>query len=94
MSLSLPRLLAFAGSAYAQQSVKLRPFPKLRFGIGAEPTAGGGYLAGAPYNTRTAVIARHHQRMATLDQLQELLVQLKAARERLRGSMTWKTALS
>src|SRR5436190_14570407 len=56
-------LLAFAGSAYAQQSVKLRPFPKLRFGIGAEPTAGGGYLAGAPYNTRTAVIAwnRRHR---------------------------------
>ena len=27
------------------------------------------------------LIARHHERMATLDQLQELLVQLKAARE-------------
>lgn len=27
------------------------------------------------------LIARHHERMATLDQLQELLLQLKAARE-------------
>ena len=27
------------------------------------------------------LIARHHERMATLDQLQELLMQLKAARE-------------
>jgi DNA-binding XRE family transcriptional regulator len=27
------------------------------------------------------LIARHHERMATLDQLQELLAQLKAARE-------------
>ena len=27
------------------------------------------------------LIARHHERMATLDRLQELLVQLKAARE-------------
>ena len=27
------------------------------------------------------LIQRHHERMATLDQLQELLVQLKAARE-------------
>jgi hypothetical protein len=27
------------------------------------------------------LIARHHERTATLDQLQELLVQLKAARE-------------
>jgi DNA-binding XRE family transcriptional regulator len=27
------------------------------------------------------LIVRHHERMATLDQLQELLVQLKAARE-------------
>jgi ribosome-binding protein aMBF1 (putative translation factor) len=27
------------------------------------------------------LIARHHDRMATLDQLQELLLQLKAARE-------------
>jgi DNA-binding Xre family transcriptional regulator len=27
------------------------------------------------------LIARHHERMATLDQLQKLLVQLKAARE-------------
>jgi DNA-binding XRE family transcriptional regulator len=27
------------------------------------------------------LIARHHQRMATLEQLQELLAQLKAARE-------------
>jgi DNA-binding Xre family transcriptional regulator len=27
------------------------------------------------------LIARHHERMATLDQLQELLVQLKSARE-------------
>ena len=27
------------------------------------------------------LIARHHERLATLDQLQELLVQLKAARE-------------
>jgi DNA-binding XRE family transcriptional regulator len=27
------------------------------------------------------LIARHHQRMATLDQLQQLLMQLKAARE-------------
>ena len=27
------------------------------------------------------LIARHHERMATFDQLQELLVQLKAARE-------------
>jgi predicted transcriptional regulator len=27
------------------------------------------------------IIARHHERMATLDQLQELLTQLKAARE-------------
>jgi ribosome-binding protein aMBF1 (putative translation factor) len=28
-----------------------------------------------------ALVARHHERMATLDQLQELLRQLKAARE-------------
>ncbi|MEX2172405.1 MAG: helix-turn-helix transcriptional regulator [Pirellulales bacterium] len=28
-----------------------------------------------------ALIARHHERMASLDQLNELLVQLKAARE-------------
>lgn len=27
------------------------------------------------------LIARHHERMATLDQLQELILQLKAARE-------------
>ena len=27
------------------------------------------------------LVARHHERMATLDQLQELLMQLKAARE-------------
>lgn len=56
-------LLALAGSAYAQDTANLKPFPKLRFGIGTEPTTGGGYLANSPYHTRTAIIAwnRRHQ---------------------------------
>src|SRR5438477_9982889 len=40
------------------------------------------------------LIARHHERMATLDQLQELLMQLKAAREAKGLSLADLTELS
>jgi DNA-binding XRE family transcriptional regulator len=40
------------------------------------------------------LIARHHERMATLDQLQELLGQLKAAREAQGLSLSDLTALT
>jgi len=40
------------------------------------------------------LIARHHKRMATLDQLQELLLQLKAAREARGLSLADLTALT
>ena len=40
------------------------------------------------------LIARHHERMATLDQLQELLMQLKGAREAKGLSLADLTALT
>lgn len=40
------------------------------------------------------LIARHHERMATLDQLQELVMQLKAAREAKGLSLADVTALT
>jgi hypothetical protein len=56
-------LLAFAGTAYAAGTLTGKAFPKLRIGIGAEPTAGGGYMEDSPYHTRSAIVAwnRRHR---------------------------------
>ena len=54
-----------AASAYAA-GVSNR-FPHMRLGIGNEPTAGGGIVAGVPYRTRSAVVAwNRRERTLTL----------------------------
>ena len=52
----LVAVLAFAGAAFAAHQPPKR-FPALRYGIGNEPTWGGGTFGGVPYSTRQAVVA-------------------------------------
>ena len=60
-------LLVLSGAAFAQDARAPRAFPKIRYGIGNEPTTGGGYFAGRPYRTRDAAIAwSRQQRSLTL----------------------------
>jgi hypothetical protein len=47
--------LVLAGTALAGSTPKR--FPALRYGIGSEPTWGGGTFGGVPYSTRRAVVA-------------------------------------
>ena len=48
-------LFVVSGSAFAATSGAR--FPRLSYGVGNEPTSGGGYFASAPYVPRTAVVA-------------------------------------
>jgi hypothetical protein len=64
-ALSIIAVLVLASSAYAAASGAR--FPKLRYGIGNEPTAGGGTVKGAPYSTKAAIMAwSQRQRTLTL----------------------------